>query len=298
MKKILILGSTSRIANFFIEKLEPTSEIFKISSNKGLDDVYNYNNIVKIIENYKPNVIINFSNVINNDYEKSYRVNTLIAKELFDALLYLEYFPRVVLIGTAAEYGIQEKYSENVITKPCNIYGLTNSMQNQIFNYYTHNYSKINSIYIRPFNIFYEKFDVENLFIGKLNNQLKKILKKNIETLEFGNLNVNRDYLLIDDVYDAIMHLIDFGKNGETYNIGMGASINLKDVISKIFKCLNISSKLKVDYSIKSAGGITINVVADITKIKQIGWQPKYNYDEMIEIYCQRLKEDIQNNWS
>ena len=295
MKKYLILGSTSKIACFFIEKIKLSSQIMKISSNKGLDDHYSFNNIMTNIEKFMPDIIINFSNVIDSDYEKSYLVNTLIAKKIFDSLLLLKQFPRVILIGTAAEYGIQEKYSENVITKPCNVYGLTNSMQNQIFNYYTHHYSTINSIYVRPFNIFHEKFDSENLFIGKLNNQLKKMLNSNIKTLDFGNLNVNRDYLLIDDLFEAIIHLIDFGQNGETYNIGMGSSINLKELSTLIRKYVtdkldHKNLNLDVDF-MKGVMPSTENVAIAIWN------QLKAHIDELGgQLHCIKLYE-TENNY-
>ena len=289
MKNYLIIGASSSIAQYFIKRLKSEGhEVFTLSSSKGTKYVYDLNSIHNKINESKPKVIINFVGTFINDYSKSYDVNVLITKNLFDAAVTAKYKGKLILIGSAAEYGIQEKYYENCLEKPRSIYGLTKLMQHSLFQYYV-NIFPINANYIRLFNVISDNLS-EKLFIGSFTKQLKLVLDGITKKIKLGNLSSYRDYLLIDDVYTGFMKVIENGNRGEVYNLGMGKKIFLKELVQKILLALDLEVEL-VTESLNSVGNIRTEVVANIDKIKSIGWTPKYDYEELIEEYCKLLKK-------
>lgn len=293
MKNYLIFGASSSIAQYFTKRLKSEGhEVFTLSSSKGTKYVYDLNSIYNKINESKPKVIINFVGTFINDYSKSYVVNVLITKNLFDAAIAAKYKGKLILIGTAAEYGIQEKYYENCLEKPRSIYGLTKLMQHSLFQYYVNIFS-INANYIRLFNVISNNLS-EKLFIGNFTKQLKLVLNGITKEIKLGNLNSYRDCLLIDDVYIGFMKVIENGNRGEVYNLGMGKTIFLKKFVQKALLALDLQVKL-VTKSLNSVGNIETEVVADINKIKGIGWTPKFNYEKLIEEYCNQIKEEILN---
>ena len=91
-----------------------------------------------------------------NDYELDYAANVLSTKNILDALLSSECKARILLIGSAAEYGAIDE-EENPIAethplKPISIYGLTKVLQTQLMDYY-YRMHQINIVMARTFNI-------------------------------------------------------------------------------------------------------------------------------------------------
>jgi nucleoside-diphosphate-sugar epimerase len=260
MKKYLILGAGSAIARYFTSRLKSEgSLVYELSSNKGKRDAYRLDSIKDKINTSNPEVIINFAGTYTDDYDESYLVNVLISKNLFNAAVEESFKGKIILIGSASEYGDQEKYTEECIEKPISVYGLTKLMQH-------------------------------SLFIGNLSMQLKLILEGRSKEIRLGNLNSYRDFLFIDDVYDGFMNVIEKGNNGEVYNLGMGKSIFLGDFVSNVQKELGLKVKLAIE-EMDYIGKIEKKVVADINKIKRISWSPKFDYNDLIKEFCKRLKE-------
>ena len=293
MKNYLILGASSSIAQYFMSRLRSEGHrVFTLSSNKGINWVYDLVSIKNKLNESKPDVIINFIGTLANDYSKSYKVNVLITKNLFDAIIKAKYNGKLILIGSAAEYGIQEKYCEDCVEKPRSIYGLTKLMQHSLFQYYVNTFH-IKANYIRLFNVIDINLS-DKLFIGNFTKQIKLTLKGATNEIILGDLNSYRDYHLIDDTYEGFMKVIESGNNGEVYNLGMGKAILLDEFVKKVLSTLNLQVKLIIKDT-KSVGNIRNKVIANINKIKNIGWSPKFNYRSIMEEYCRRVKDEIFN---
>ena len=297
MNNYLILGSNSAIATYFIERLQSEGNIvWTLSSSRGKKIwAYDMETIRNAIGKHKPQIIVNFVGSFSNDYSESYRINVLVSKSLLDTAIESKFDGKIILIGSAAEYGIQNIYTESCVEKPQSIYGLTKLMQHSLFQYYTYT-TQIKMNYIRLFNVISTNLS-EKLFVGNFTRQIKLALKGKIEKLEVGNLNHYRDYLLIDDVYTGSMKIIENWNNGEVYNLGMGKAILIRDFVERVISILNLHVKL-VSKRLNSVGNIKDEVVADITKIKNIGWIPKFDYKSLIREYCRGLKEEIFNEKS
>lgn len=289
MEKYLILGAGSTIANYFTSRLKREGKfVFELSSNKGLKKVYSVNSIKDKIDIFDPSVIINFAGTYTNDYDKSYSINVLISKNIFDAAIEVNFKGKIILVGSASEYGAQFKYIEECIEKPRSIYGLTKLIQHSLFQYYV-NAHNIKANYIRLFNVVFDKLD-EKLFIGNFSSQIKKVLKNKSKEIKLGNVDAHRDFLLIDDVYEGFIKVIKNGNSGEAYNLGMGKSVLLRDFVNTVLRKLNLKPELSIG-DVNSIGRIENKVVADIKKIGSIDWYPKFDYDLLVKEFCRMLRE-------
>ncbi len=294
MKRCLVLGPNSIIAKHFIRKLKSEGyEVSILTSCRGANWVYDFDSIQNRINEFRPRIVINFVGTsIDNNYYRCYKINVMVTKNLFDATISSKYKGKIILIGSAAEYGIQKKYNENCVEKPRSVYGLTKLMQHSLFQYYVSVYN-MDACYIRIFNVCGTNFGKE-LFIGNFAQQIKSILKGDRNEIKLGNLKSYRDYLWIDDIYTGILKVIKDGKSGEVYNLGMGEAIFLEEFVRKVL--LELDLKIKINLKkVNSRGNIKDLVVADINKINNIGWFPKYNYECLIKKFCRKIKEEISN---
>lgn len=91
-----------------------------------------------------------------------------------------------------------------------------------------------------------------------------------------------RDFIYIDDVCDAFEKVVKFRdtmKNFETIGVGSGTSIRVRDVVEKIKKLTKSTSILGFG-EISLRDNDAIDMRANITKLKSIGWKPKHTLEE------------------
>ena len=91
-----------------------------------------------------------------------------------------------------------------------------------------------------------------------------------------------RDWLYVEDHCRAIDLVLEKGKIGETYCIGVDNDIPNILIIKKILKTLGFGGE-KIEY-VKDRPGHDRRYAIDATKIKKdLGWQPKYDFDQALE---------------
>ena len=87
-----------------------------------------------------------------------------------------------------------------------------------------------------------------------------------------------RDWIYVEDMCRAIEFLIDHGKDGEMYNVGGGngkTNLEIAEIILHKLK-KNTSS---IQY-VADRLGHDFRYALDSSKIKDLGWKPKFNFTE------------------
>lgn len=111
---------------------------------------------------------------------------------------------------------------------------------------------------------------------------VEKLIPRNItEILEgrrpklYGKGENIREWTHVDDHNDAVLKILENGKNSETYLIGSGDERNNKEIIEMI---LELMGKPKGGYdNVPDRPGHDLRYSNDSTKLRtELGWQPKY----------------------
>ena len=123
--------------------------------------------------------------------------------------------------------------------------------------------------------------------VSKKKNALQYMLRQvqNNETLSLydGGYAV-RDYLYVDDVVSAINLILQKGNLNEIYNIGSGESVSVRTCIDYAIEKSGSTSKIEVIEPAKFHKVVqTVNMEIDNTKIKEIGFLPKYTIYDIID---------------
>jgi UDP-glucose 4-epimerase len=167
---------------------------------------------------------------------------------------------RLIFTSSAAVYGNSEtvEYAE---CKPLSYYG-KNKLE-------TEKICGEDSFIARLFNVYgsYGKSFV---------NTLCKKIPDNEEVDVYGNGSKTRDYIYVDDVVSAL--LLGLGQKG-TYNVGTGIETSVLDLIKTVERVLE--KKAKVNFAEDNKNEIR-NSLADISKIRQLGWEPKTSLEKGI----------------
>lgn len=104
----------------------------------------------------------------------------------------------------------------------------------------------------------------------------------------FNNGDLKRNFTYIDDIVDGIIRVLATPKNYEIYNIGNSRAEQLTDFIEAIE--LNCNKKALREYLPMQPGDVKVTV-ADISKIKKLGYEPKTDISEGIKIFISWYRE-------
>ena len=138
-------------------------------------DSLDFESVNELLLKTKPDFIYHLVGSFSNEYEKDYAANVLATKNVLEAVRNLEKDCRVMLFGSAAEYGVVVKgenpIKESRALRPVSVYGLTKAYQTALMHYYL-NALNLDIVMARPFNIFGRGISCK-LFVGRVYQQIQ-----------------------------------------------------------------------------------------------------------------------------
>ena len=180
---------------------------------------------------------------------------------------------KVVFSSSASVYGVTDKVCvETDATDPLNAYALSKLNGEQIMKMY-HDLYGINTVSLRYFNVYGPRQSNTGQYapvVGIFQNQ-----KENNGALTIvGDGEQTRDFVHVSDVVSANMLVADKDVNG-VYNVGTGIEYSVNQIADMISDDqVYISARV----------GEARRSVADISKIKSIGWDPYVKLEEWIGV--------------
>ncbi len=233
----------------------------------------------RIVEQIRPARIYNLAGNYSDDYETNYRVNALATKNLLDACLRQKLGVRVLLIGSAAEYGLvrpeENPVREDHPLSPVSHYGLSKVYQTALMKFYS-NVFDMDIVMARTFNLMGEGFPTR-LFVGNLLKQIVDYKNGAVKKIQVGNLENKRDYLHVTNACKYYISIMNFGLQGEIYNVGSGVSVKTRDILNKILLENGIDESEIVFFDSGKKLKIDIpDIYADISKVSKLGVLGEY----------------------
>lgn len=292
--KILITGSEGFAGRYLFDFLiskgydvygtyyRPSAEI---KSNQFFLDVRKKEEVINLLEKIKPEGIFHLAaqTSVAQSYKEeylTYEVNTLGTLNLLWGIKELSLKSRFIYISTAEVYGQSKekrKVKEDDELNPISPYALSKYFAERIVQYYVKVYDT-DALILRPFSHTGIGQD-ENFFFPYCCKRIIEIEKKKTPPfLEVGNLEIERDYLAIEDIVEAYHLALIYGKKGEIYNITNGKPIKLKDALEFLLKQTDMEIKIISSEEKKRKWDIPF-LSGDNTKFKNLT-----NFEPRLEI--------------
>ena len=180
--------------------------------------------------------------------ELTVEVNIIGALNLLNAIRRLDCNPRVLMVGSGEEYGrvTDVPVTEGCVLKPGNMYAVTKACQNMMSTLYSQAYG-LQLIMTRSFNHIGPR-QMPQFVVADFCSQVVKIEKGLQEpVIRVGNLSAKRDFTDVRDVVSAYCRLIQYGKAGETYNVGSGHAIAVDDILKEILSQSDAEIEVEID---------------------------------------------------
>lgn len=211
--------------------------------------------------------------------------NAGVEANLLTALVKQNPMPRVVVVGSADEYGRPvggaRRLGENTPLRPLSPYGVSKVTQDLLALQYYLSHG-LAAIRMRPFNHAGPR-QAPDFAIASFAQQIARIeLGKQPPILKVGNLEARRDYTDVRDVVRAYLLAMEKGKPGEVYNVGSGSAPRLRDLVALLLKMTRASITLEVDPARKHAVEAQV-YVCDARRFQRLsGWRPRIGLERML----------------
>lgn len=246
-------------------------------------DLSKEGSIEHIILLKKPEYILNLTGSFGTErYHDMFEVNAELSRRILAVLAENNLnVKKVVLIGSAAEYGLPVRMpvKETHPLNPISQYGLSKVIQTCYANYYFRNHG-INVVIARTFNILGKGLS-SKLSIGSFAAQIKTLQPGGI--IKVGNVNTTRDFIAIEDTVDAYWKIMQSGKPGETYNVCSGKSMSIKHILEFMIKQSQKRLIIKEDEKLVRKNDI-LDFFGDNIKLKSdTNWEIQKNVYESLK---------------
>ena len=299
--KIFIAGHNGFLGSALVDQFKENNYKNLILKNRNQLDLLNFNAVEKFFKKYKPDIVINAAGNSGNLYRciqapaDLYFINSTIQNNLFE-LSKKNNVKKLVYLSSSCIYpdGINRAIKEDDF--------LSNKLENATEGYaaskisgilackaYNKQYfnNKPRFIALVPNTLFGPKdnFNLREAHVFsaliKRFNDAKKNNKKFVKL--FGSGNVKREFILNYNVADAIIFMLKNSSKlkNHHYNIGPGKELTIKSLAEIISKKINYKGKIIWDTSMQDGRK---RKLLSSNKIKKIGWRPKFNFEESLEL--------------
>lgn len=303
MKKAMIIGAAGFVGNYLIDHIQKNC-IWSIIATKMRHEVIEKEMIEvydldildieatqQLIEHVCPDYIFHLA--AQSSVALSWKnpgltidVNIKGTLNLLDVVRRLNYKPRILLIGSGEEYGhvrpLEIPIMEDNAVRPGNIYAATKACQNMVGKIYANAY-EMDLMSVRAFNHIGPK-QAQLFVVSDFCKQVAEIEQGLQEPIiRVGNLSAKRDFTDVRDVVCAYVLLMESGMAGETYNVGSGKAIAIREILDRILQLSEIEICVEVDAERLRPVDIPI-IEADISKlVAQTGWSAKITLEETLK---------------
>lgn len=150
----------------------------------------------------------------------------------------------------------------------------------------------MNMTALRYFNVYGPRQDYRRTIPPLISAIIINLLQGKRPTI-YGDGSKRRDFVYVDDVnrfHEMIIH--NETTNGNTYNIGSGINYSVNEIFQAIESILKTSIKpiFKPDLP-----GEALQNLADISKARDIGWEPQVNLEKGLEMSIKYIEKNVIN---
>ncbi len=301
MKKILITGGAGFIGSAVIQHLQQfNNELFVIDNlsfgnrefikipdaNFFEADILDRDRMLEIIGNIQPDIIVHLAAIHFIPYcnEHPYDASNINIRGTMNILEAAEKVnvEKILFASTAAVYPIyDEAVTERNQVGPLDIYGLSKLTCEHLCNEF-HLMTGIPTVICRFFNAFGPNETNPHLI-----PEIQKQILGGNRKIKLGNLTPKRDFIHTYDMANAVRILLEKTGDGiDTFNLGRGIEYSVTEIVDAFSVAIGEPIEIEVDPA-RVRKVERMHLLADVTKLKSLGWKPKISIEEGIKTLVQ-----------
>ncbi len=104
-------------------------------------------------------------------------------------------------------------------------------------------------------------------------------VRGDVECVVWGSGTPRREFLYVDDLADACVHLMERGYDGPLLNVGTGEDITIRDLAEAVMNVVGFDGRIVYDRS-KPDG--TLRKLLDVSRLNALGWSARTSLSDGI----------------
>lgn len=291
--RLLVIGANGFIGNSVAKRLADDNDVYKGTRN---DDEFQENShdipldltdkqsIIDALKRVQPDAIVNCAGIVENN-EKA-ELNPRMTQNLLEAIVDSAIpVKRVVVLGSAAEYGIvdpeEEPVKEHNPPRATSPYGVSKVNEASVVDTYRDAHD-IPVVTARIFNPIGTGMPQRQL-LPRLIEQVREVKAGDRDSIEVSRLDSQRDYIDVKDVAEAIDLLVTREPKEAVYNIGSGVSTTNQTLVDAILKYSGLQGSVEVTQTSPDKEPYFASR-ADISRLQnEFGWKPTNTIDDVVK---------------
>lgn len=295
-RRILVTGSSGFLAGHLVARLRDcpwTGEVRGADKAPGLSsprdaalDIADAGSLQRLLSAFPPDIVFHLSSPPPSaPLEELRRVNVAGTRALLASLSLLDPQPRVLVAGSAAEYGLGRAgggaVGEEIPPRPRSPYGISKAEQTFACLEEARR-TGLPVIVFRPFNIIGPGMP-EHLAFGSFARQIARAERDPVAgVMRVGRLDGVRDFVDARDVAAALLLLAESGRPGEIYNVCTGDLRSVREGL-EILLGLSAAAVRPVEEMSSGAYAEPPGFAGDPSKLRHdTGWQASVPFKDSL----------------
>jgi GDP-4-dehydro-6-deoxy-D-mannose reductase len=100
--------------------------------------------------------------------------------------------------------------------------------------------------------------------------------------LETGNLTPRRDLTDVRDIVRGYLLLLERGRSGEAYNLGVGEAPSMREVIERLMALSGIRSEIRSRGELRREVETAVLRADSSMAQRETGWSPKFSLEQTL----------------
>ena len=294
-KKILILGSNGLVGSSLVRILKQRNQYELIASTRSDADLFNLEDVKKLINRTKPDLIINAAAKVGGIlYNNTHRVDFLMDNLKINMNILEAIIPsseiQLINLGSSCIYPLDaaNPISENSFMdgklEPTNSpYAIAKivaiELGNNISDQYGHNVVNLMPTNLYGPNDFFDN-DKSHVIPALLKKFHDAKINKSKDVVIWGTGKPLREFLYVDDLSEFIQSIIFKKLDHRLVNVGSNEEVSISELAYIIKKITSFDGNLKFD---KSKPDGNPRKLLDSSLAFNTGWSPKVTLEKGIE---------------
>jgi nucleoside-diphosphate-sugar epimerase len=242
--------------------------------------------LAALIRAAQPDVVVNCVGRLAGDAVQLTEANVLVTARLIEAVARTAPAARVVLLGSAAEYGPAphgRPIGEDDPTRPVAAYGVTRLASTQLVQLAARD-KRVDAIALRVFNPVGPRVPPENL-LGRAMAVIQAALSAGEDGVTLGPLGAYRDFVDVRDVATAVTaaavadHLEE-----RVLNVGSGRPVRCRELVRLLAEVAGFAGEVIETTVPPDRSSLVDWSVADVSRIQRaLHWRPAHALRASVE---------------
>jgi GDP-4-dehydro-6-deoxy-D-mannose reductase len=237
------------------------------------------------IVSFHPSTVYHLVGRLRGSDEEIAASNVVTSRNVLEALRHVARDARVVLIGSAAEYGIvpiaDQPVTETFVGVPTTPYGRSKEQVTALAVAAAREFDQHVAI-ARPFNVLGPGVS-HGLVVGAIVNRLRAALAgPGPRSIRIGRITAIRDFVAVEDVAEGIVRIGVSGRAGQCYNLCSGKGHRVAEVLERLLAEVGQPISVSHDETLDRVGDVDQMIGSWDKAARELGWRPTIAFQDSL----------------